>query len=132
MKLQATCTNRQIVARKMVEEGGPPDPQLARILESTPGARLLTDADDIGEAQERNRMKNEVEENEEMIKHGRARLEEMRQALETLDERLWQCEAIKAQANEHFTSGREDVALKGYLTAIWLLKRGRPAVSRSL
>ena len=104
--------------------------ELKELLAAT-GARLVSDTD-IEEAAECNRARAETEKHLQIVEHRRRKLVEMRRSLRSLEDRLAQAGNIKAEANAHFSAGRWERALHGYMTAIWLLKRGEPIVSRSL
>ena len=106
--------------------------QLKELLAANPGVRLLGDLDDIAEAVELNQNHLPQPSAEFQLRASSFELEAMRRALTSLDERLARCESIKIESNAHFSEKRAEDALKGYVKAIWLLKRGEPGVSRSL
>jgi len=100
------------------------DPQLQKILEQCPGAEIIRPDDP--DASDRIRRRQEMpQEDPKDVQMQLAGLTEVRMEM-SLADRLEKAEETKAQANEHFGNGKWKVAMKGYVAAIWFLKRGNP------
>ena len=59
-------------------------------------------------------------------------LTELRSGLPMPEDRLVGADGLKAQANEQLKSGHNEVAMRLYLTALWLLKSDEPAAPAAL